>query len=139
MAQDLQDYFLAYAKLLDAELVEEFDNNTNIPLYDLEDEFMKRVTPSTLVSLAPFAYNSITAEYTIVNTDKVVEAKSGTFDVFLPATPFLVGQWFVITNSGAGVVTLDGNGNNINGLATNTITTDESRTVLWNGTEWRII
>jgi len=84
-------------------------------------------------------YRTESTTYTIVDTDDIIEATSGTFSIFLPSGVSVIGQAHTITNSGVGVITLDGNGNDINGSATRTLSTDESAECVWNGTEWRVI
>lgn len=93
----------------------------------------------TIPVIFPRGITFVVDTYTILLTDDIIEATTGTFSVFLPAIPSVMGEPHTTTNSGAGVITLDGNGNNINGVATRTLATDESAAAVWNGTEWRVV
>lgn len=62
--------------------------------------------------------------YNVLADDSIIEADdtSGSFSVILPATVVAGKEYIVIkVNSGANTVTLDGNGNNITGAATQTL------------------
>lgn len=57
------------------------------------------------------AYAQKTSAYTITNDDHTIHCTSGTFTVMLPAANAAnVGQEFLIKNTGAGTITVDGNG-----------------------------
>jgi hypothetical protein len=84
---------------------------------------------------------SKSAAYVFLPTDYAVDgdASGGSFSVKLEATP-VTGQIHVLSKATAGnTLTLDGNGKNINGAATQPLTVQyTSYTVQYNGTEWRI-
>lgn len=71
-----------------------------------------------------------------------VDATLGVVIIDLPTTGITVGQIYNIAKSDASInaVTVDGDGNTINGAATLSIPTQyQSRMLQFNGTEWRII
>lgn len=53
-------------------------------------------------------YTAVSSTYVVQNTDCVINCTSGTFTVTLPTAIGKEGQYFIIKNSGAGVITLDG-------------------------------
>lgn len=82
-----------------------------------------------------------TGAYTIDNTDCVVNCTANTFTVTLPTAVGIAGQYFIIKNSGTGVITVDGDGSEtIDGLANKILSVQyQSITVLSDGTNWNII
>jgi hypothetical protein len=77
------------------------------------------------------------ADYTIV-----CDASGGAFTVSLPVTPLPIGRVHNIkkVDSSVNAVTVAGNGNNIDGVASFTLQTQyEAVTVQWDGTEWWVI
>lgn len=80
--------------------------------------------------------------YTIVATDffLVGDTTSGSFTINLPATPTAGDTYCIKKSVAANTLTVDGNGNTIDGSATQVITTQYvAITVIYNGTEWSII
>jgi hypothetical protein len=72
-----------------------------------------------------------------------VDVSGGAFTIFFPPSPSL-GDAFKITHIGGDLsvnnVTLDGNGNNINGAATQLMNTNDDKfEAIFNGTEWRLV
>ena len=80
----------------------------------------------------------VTTTYTILVTDHTVFC-NGTFTATLPAG--VEGQSFHITNSGTGIITLDGNGaETINGELTQELYESDSAHLVYNATDkWRIM
>lgn len=73
-------------------------------------------------------------EYTVL-----CEGATATVTITLPASP-VTGQIFNIKSiDSTNTVTVAGNGNNIDGSASQTLITDESITIQYDGTEWRIL
>ena len=82
-----------------------------------------------------------TADYTVQTTDGVILADSGANTITLTASP-LADQENTIKNIDGATLTISGNGNNIDGGASYSMTSlDESITVKWDSanTEWRVI
>jgi len=85
------------------------------------------------------AYLAITATYTVLTTDAIIEATSGTFTVNLPTAVGLTGQDFTFYNSGGGVITIDGSGaETISGSGTTTVASGKSKSIVSNGANWLI-
>jgi len=88
---------------------------------------------------------SKTANYTALNSDQriYIDSSGGTFTITLPSTPSTDKELQIIDSVGSCNsfnVTIDGNGNNINGSATGIISGDyESWNLVYNGTEWNLI
>lgn len=82
-----------------------------------------------------------TGAYTIDNTDCVVNCTANTFTVTLPTAVGAEGQYFVIKNSGTGVITIDGDGSEtIDGQGSKTLAIQyESMTVISNGANWLVV
>ncbi len=86
-------------------------------------------------------FTNKTSNYTVDNTDCVVNCTSGTFTVTLPTAVVVAGQYYIIKNSGTGVITIDGDGSEtIDGAANKTLSVQyESMTVVSNGVNWIIV
>lgn len=86
-------------------------------------------------------FTSKTGTYIIDNTDCVVDCTTNTFTVTLPTASGLQGQFFVVKNSGAGVITVAAFGSEtIEGLPNKLLSVqNESVTVVSDGTNWKII
>lgn len=85
-------------------------------------------------------WTSYTADQTLVTTEDYVDvdATSGAVTIDLPASP-VEGHEYVIRKSdgGGNAVTVDGNGKNIDGSATASLSSQYDRIrVSYNGTEW---
>ena len=87
----------------------------------------------------PFANK--TGTYTIDNTDCVINCTTGTFTVTLPTAVGIEGQYFIIKNSGTGVITIDGDGSEtLDGFANKLLAVkNESITVVSDGANWIIV
>lgn len=91
----------------------------------------------TLVTISSGPYNAVsTARYIIV-------VGGLPLTVNLPAAP-LVGDWFVVKDgvgtAAASNITVDGNGNTIDGAATQLIATNYGALkFIFNGTEWNVV
>jgi hypothetical protein len=84
-----------------------------------------------------YAISAIGVDHTIL-----CDATSAAFTVSLPATPTPTGRQYQIKkiDSTANAVTLSGNGNTIDDLASFTLQTQyEAVTVQWDGTEWWVV
>lgn len=64
---------------------------------------------STLTSVST-SYVAKTANYTVTTTDYTIDCTANTFTVTLPAAASNTGRMYVIKNSGAGTITVQGNG-----------------------------
>lgn len=81
-----------------------------------------------------------TAAYTLLATDDVIDCTSGTFTLTLTAAAGVEGRVFTIVNTGAGVITLDGDGSEtINGSATRTLNQWDSVDIMSTGSGWIVI
>ncbi len=99
-----------------------------------------RVTASnTAVTTLPFTNK--TGTYTVDNTDCVVNCTSGSFTVTLPTAVGLEGQYFIIKNSGSGIIVVDADGSEtIDGLPNKYLAIqNESIMVVSNGANWIIV
>ncbi len=93
---------------------------------------------AALAALRAFTQKS--AAYTILSTDYIIEATANTFTLTLPTAVGIAGKEFKIKNSGAGVITIDGNGaETIDGDLTKTLTQYEALTIASNGTNYIIL
>jgi hypothetical protein len=86
-------------------------------------------------------FTNQTANYTIDNTDCVINCTANTFTVTLPTAAGVEGQYYIIKNSGTGVITIDGDGSEtIDGAANKNLAVQyESLTVISNGVNWLVI
>lgn len=93
------------------------------------------------VSSTTFPFTNQTSTYTIDNTDCVVNCTANTFTVTLPTAVGIEGQYFIIKNSGTGVITLEADGSEtIDGALTKVMAVQyESYTVVSNGANWIVI
>jgi hypothetical protein len=87
------------------------------------------------------AYVAKTGAYTATNDDYVIDCTSGTFTVTLPASSGRTGRILIIKNSGAGTITVDGNGaETIDGAATYAISVQYGTIqIMSDGTNWKTI
>ena len=85
--------------------------------------------------------NQTSAYIVDVTTDCVVNCTANTFTVTLPTAVGIEGQYFVIKNSGTGVITIDGDGSEtIDGSLSFYLSTQyESIMVISNGANWAVI
>ena len=97
--------------------------------------------PASLSGTTTLPFTNQTSTYTVDNEDCVVNCTSGTFTVTLPTAVGIEGQYFVIKNSGAGVITIEGDGaETIDGATNKTLSVQyESMTVVSNGANWIIV
>lgn len=97
--------------------------------------------PASLVGTTTLPFTNKTATYTIDNEDCVINCTSGTFTVTLPTAVGLTGQYFVVKNSGAGTITIEGDGSEtIDGALFKTLAVQyESMTVISNGANWIVV
>ena len=86
-------------------------------------------------------YKAVTGAYTATESDFVINATSGTFTVTLPTAVGIEGRIYVIKNSGAGTVTLDGNGSEtIDGGTTVSLSSQYQSVIIQsNGANWTIL
>jgi hypothetical protein len=89
--------------------------------------------------MAP-AYVAKTGAYSIASTDYTIDCTSGTFTVTLPTAASITGRVYVISNTGAGTITLaTTSSQTINGSTTQTIAAGGGYSVQSNGTNWTCI
>ena len=83
------------------------------------------------------------ANYTLALRDfgKLIDATSATWTLTLPAAATATdGFWFMLRNTGSGVVTVDGSGaETIDGAASRAFAQGESAIIVCNGTLWRTV
>lgn len=89
------------------------------------------------------SYVTVTASpYDVLATDQAIDVNTtgGNITIRLPATPGGYRILFIArTSAGANTLTVDGNGNNINGAATYLIPVQyQAILIIFNGTEWRV-
>jgi hypothetical protein len=82
-----------------------------------------------------------TANYTTAFNDYFIDCTSGTFTVTLQAAASYQGRVLIIKNSGAGTITVDGNGaETIDGAATYSLAVQYATIqIMSDGTNWKII
>jgi len=116
------------------------DGTESIYLDASDSDVPKRILYSTLVNVSTDNYLEVTSTYTILTTDKIINATTGTFNLTLPTAVNYLGKTYSITNSGSGVITLEGNASEtIQGDLFQYIYTDETLDVVSNGTNWFVI
>mgnify|MGYP003554708953 CR=1 FL=1 len=107
--------------------------------YSLTDEnyvVASKVMAGNIGSLT-LPYVGVTEAYTITDADYFIECTANTFTVTLPTAASIAGRQYVVRNSGAGVVTVDGHlTETINGAADQTISAGSALTLMSNGTNW---
>lgn len=98
-------------------------------------------TEGSAVSSTTLPITNRTSAYVIDNTDCVVNCTSGTFTVTLPTAVGCEGQYFIIKNSGTGVITIDGYGSETIDGALNKVMAvqNESYSVISNGANWIVV
>ena len=85
---------------------------------------------------------TVSNTYTIVNTDYLIigDTTSSSFSIYLPPSPSNGDSFCIKKSVAANILTLNGNGHNIDGSASIPIYVRYlSYSVLYNGTEWSII
>lgn len=84
------------------------------------------------------AITSVTSAYTIVLSDNIINATSGTFTITLPTAAGILGKKFIVKNSGTGAITLDAFGSEtIDGAATEAMPAQyDAVTVVSDGVNW---
>lgn len=94
---------------------------------------------STATTTLPFTNK--TSNYTVDNTDCVINCTSGNFTVTMPTAVGLGGKYFVIKNSGTGTITIDADGSEtIDGAANKIMAVQyESYTLISDGVNWLVI
>jgi len=86
-----------------------------------------------------WGYTAQTANYTILLTDCIVNCTANSFTVTFPTAVGIAGRMFVVKNRGAGIITLAGNGGQtFDGVASPTIATNVSLTLMSDGANWII-
>jgi len=87
-----------------------------------------------------FDYTPKTANYTITDNDYLIDCTSGTFTVTLLTALNRQGRQYIIKNSGAGTITLEGDGTEtIDGSLNLTLETKVCYTIISDGANWIII
>ena len=87
------------------------------------------------------SYVAKTGTYTAGATDFCIDCTANTFTVTLPTAVGIAGKQYCVKNSGAGVITVDGNGSEtIDGAANFVLSTRyESIWVISDGANWKVI
>lgn len=99
-----------------------------------------RITGST-TAVTTLPFTNKTGTYTIDTADCVVNCTSGSFTVTLPTAVGIEGQYFIVKNTGSGVIVIDADGaETIDGLANKYLAVrNESITVISDGANWIIV
>ena len=85
-------------------------------------------------------YSSVSATYTILDRDQIIDCTSGTFTVTLPTAIGIKGKQYIIINSGTGVITIDAySTETISGVTSFDIYEGESITIISNNANWNMI
>lgn len=85
-------------------------------------------------------YVAKTANYTATASDHTIDCTSGTFTITLPAAAGITGREYVIKNTGAGTITIDGNASEtIDGATTKGVSPAESYCIQSTGANWIIV
>ena len=97
--------------------------------------------PATISGTTTLPFTNKTGAYVVDNEDCVVNCTANTFTVTLPTAVGIEGQYFIIKNSGTGVITIDGDGSEtIDGAANKVLAVQyESLTVVSNGANWVVV
>lgn len=97
--------------------------------------------PASLVGTTTLPLTNRTSNYTVDNLDCVVNCTSGTFTVTMPTAVGAEGQYFIIKNSGTGVITIEGdNVETIDGAIFKILAVQyESLTLVSDGSNWIIV
>ena len=98
-------------------------------------------TEGSAVASTTLPFTNQTSNYVVDNNDCVVNCTSGTFTVTLPTAVGIEGQYFIIKNSGTGVITIDGNNvETIDGALSKILAVQyESITLVSNGSNWIVV
>lgn len=85
-----------------------------------------------------FGYVEKSDTYTITESDFLINATSGTFTITLPTAVGISGRVYIVKNSGAGTVTVDGNADEtIDGAANVSLSTQwDVVRLMSNGVNW---
>jgi hypothetical protein len=117
--------------------------NGKITLNTASDNGVDHLQVNGSISGIGFKQNYVTktGAYTATNADYVIDCTSGTFTVTLPASSGRTGRILIIKNSGAGVITVDGNASEtIDGAATYSLAVQYATVqIMSDGTNWKII
>ena len=81
----------------------------------------------------------VTGVYTVTENDFTVEAISGSFAITLPDAALYKGKLYDIKNSGGGVININTNGGNIDGVSSKTLNQYGNLFVQSNGTNWILV
>jgi len=85
-------------------------------------------------------YVAKTATYTVTDTDYTIDCTANTFTVTLPTAVGITGRIYNIKNTGAGTITVDGDGSEtIDGQTTQTVAQWENLQIQSNGANWIIL
>jgi hypothetical protein len=119
------------------------DLNTSLNVNGVADNGVDKINVTGPIKGTGFrqAYVTKTGAYTATNDDYVIDCTSGTFTVTLPASSGRTGRILIIKNSGAGTITVDGNGaETIDGAATYSLAVQYATVqIMSDGTNWKII
>lgn len=86
------------------------------------------------------AYVEKTANYTLTANDYTVNCTANTFTITLPTAVGITGRIYNIKNSGAGVITVDGDGTEtIDGETSQTVDSPNNMSIQSTGSNWIII
>lgn len=88
-----------------------------------------------------YAYTAQSGTYPITTTDTMIDCTSGTFTTTLPTAVGVTGKFYIIKNSGTGVITIATTSSQTIDAATTLLLTQQwsSVTVVSDGANWKII
>lgn len=87
-----------------------------------------------------YSTNSVDATYSISDTDFLVLFTANTFTATLPNAADVIGRFYILKNTGAGIITIDTDGGNIDGAGSIQLASQYDYVqVMSNGTDWYIV
>ena len=117
------------------------NNNNRIFIESGGNVGVNTATPKSGIEMntsVAYAVNSISANYSLTTTDKVVIATSA-ITASLPSAVGIKGRVYTIKNASSGSVTVNSSGGNIDGSASVSIAASKYIEVISDGTNWYII
>lgn len=119
---------------------QELRTATSVDTFSAIDNSSNITLRTNAISGNRVGYAQKTSTYTITAADYIIDCTSGTFTVYLPTASGISGREYIIKNSGAGVITLDGDGSEqIDGATTQTLSAGDAMKVLSTDGGWIIL
>lgn len=107
----------------------------------MTDTAPARLSGASSSTSTTLPFTSKTGAYSVLLTDCIINCTANTFTVSLPTASGIAGQYFIIKNTGSGIITIDGYGSETIDGALNKLLAvqNESITVASDGANWIII